>query len=213
MSKGQGRKKGTLWMALGLLLLAAALSLTLYNIWDAARADQSAQSVAAELEQAITDRVTARQAAEAAGESTVSDPLDPDREMPTVEIDGNLYIGELEVPDLGLTLPVMSDWDYSKLKISPCRYSGSYYAGNLVIAGHNYARHFSALKWVPLGTEVLFTNVDGEVFRYTVVSLETLQPSQVEEMTADSDSWDLTLFTCNTGGGTRCAVRCQLVEE
>ena len=28
----------------------------------------------------------------------------------------------------------------------------------------------------------------------------------------DGDDWDLTLFTCTTGGSARCAVRCTRVE-
>ena len=41
--------------------------------------------------------------------------------------------------------------------------------------------------------------------------MENLQPTQIEKMTEkteDSDNWDLTLFTCTTGGRARCAVRC-----
>lgn len=41
--------------------------------------------------------------------------------------------------------------------------------------------------------------------------MENLQPTQIEEMTEkteESDEWDLTLFTCTTGGSARCAVRC-----
>ena len=41
--------------------------------------------------------------------------------------------------------------------------------------------------------------------------METVQPTQIEKMTektADSADWDLTLFTCTTGGSARCAVRC-----
>ena len=41
--------------------------------------------------------------------------------------------------------------------------------------------------------------------------VENLQPTQIEEMTEkteESDEWDLTLFTCTTGGSARCAVRC-----
>ncbi len=37
------RKKGAVLIAMGLLLLAAALLLTVYNIWDGHRADQAAQ--------------------------------------------------------------------------------------------------------------------------------------------------------------------------
>ena len=28
-----------------------------------------------------------------------------------------------------------------------------------------------------------------------------------------TSEWDLTLFTCNTGGQTRCAVRCSRVRK
>ena len=31
---------------------------------------------------------------------------------------------------------------------------------------------------------------------------------KMTEKTEDSDNWDLTLFTCTTGGRARCAVRC-----
>ena len=51
--------------------------------------------------------------------------------------------------------------------------------------------------------------VTGTVFRYQVSNRQTMEPSEVEKMVDDTDeSWDLTLFTCNIGGKTRCAVRC-----
>lgn len=189
------KKKGTFFTVLGLLLLAAALCLTAYNLWDAHRADEAAQGIVEKLEDKVEQ-----------GE------IDQTREMPTVEIDGNLYIGELSVPDLALTLPVMADWDYDKLKIAPCRYSGNYYYDDLVVCAHNYARHFSPLKWLPEGTEITFINVLGERFDYTISWIETIQPEAVEEMVEKDaeagEDWDLTLFTCNTGGQTRCAIRC-----
>lgn len=37
-----------------------------------------------------------------------------DREMPTITIDGNRYIGYLECRAIHLRLPVMSDWDHRK---------------------------------------------------------------------------------------------------
>ena len=59
-------------------------------------------------------------------------------EMPTVEINGQECIGTLEIPSLGLKFPVISEWSDEKLKKAPCRYSGSAYLNNLIIAGHNY---------------------------------------------------------------------------
>lgn len=192
-------RKGSLFITLGLLLMAAALALVIYNRWDSYRAYHASQETLDALETQMEDNE--------------KDPYaDPDREMPTIEIDGYKYIGVLKIPCLGLSLPVMEEWDYTRLKIAPCRYSGSYYADDLVIAGHNYARHFSPIKWIETGSEVIFVNVINEEFHYTVSEVDTLHPEQVEEMVTASDDWDLTLFTCNTGGRTRCTVRCVKAE-
>lgn len=197
------RKKGTFCIATGLLLIAAALALLTYNQWDAHRADQAAQEVVLQIEAQIPDAPDVPQ-------DVFPTEYIAQREMPTIEVDGYRYIGLLEVPSLELTLPVMEEWDYNRLKIAPCRYAGSFYQDNMVIAGHNYARHFSALKWLPVGSEVNFTDVEGNVYHYEVAWIETLQPDQTADMVTKKDGadWDLTLFTCNTGGGTRCTIRC-----
>ena len=41
-------------------------------------------------------------------------------------------------------------------------------------------------------------------------NVETIQPTDIDKMitASDEDAWDLTLFTCTTGGRARCAVRC-----
>ena len=155
----------------------------------------------------------------ARGVSVLPETAAPYEEMPTAVIDGERYIGMLEIPSLGLTLPVMENWDYEKLKVSPCRFSGSYYSDDLVICAHNYARHFSPIKWIGIGEDVFFTNVNGVRMQYKTTNIVTVQPSSVEEMIRNTGAdasgkkqWDMTLFTCNTGGQTRCAVRCVRAE-
>ena len=61
-------------------------------------------------------------------------PPTPIPEMPVVTVDGNDYIGYLSVPSLGLELPIMSDWDYDKLQLAPCRQLGSVYTDDLVLS-------------------------------------------------------------------------------
>ena len=134
----------------------------------------------------------------------------PDMEMPTKEIDGETYIGVVEIPSLELSLPVMSDWSYPQLKKAPCRYVGSVYSHDAVICGHNYDRHFGRLKELVPGDEVRFTDMDGNVFRYSVCAVEQLAKTAVEEM--QTGDWDLTLFTCTKGGVMRVTVRCALEE-
>ena len=135
--------------------------------------------------------------------------LNPNKEMPEAEIEGNGYIGILEIPALALSLPVMSKWSYPKLKIAPCRYSGSAYTGNLVIAAHNYRTHFGLLESLEPGAQVKFTDVEGNVFSYEIAETEILEPTAIEELL--SDEWNLTLFTCTYGGQARVAVRCRAI--
>ena len=210
------RRKGTLLIILGLLLIGGALGLALYNVWDAWRAGEEAETILEELENDMeqeTDTVPAAPAMTFFTQETA--PV-----MPLQTIDGYDYIGILEIPDQGIRLPVMNTWDYTRLKISPCRFSGSYFTDDLVICAHNYASHFSPIKWIGIGTDIYFITVDQVVYHYTVSNRETVQPTAVEEMIQNENNagadgvnaqWDLTLFTCNTGGQTRCAVRCDRV--
>lgn len=132
----------------------------------------------------------------------------PDMEMPVTVIGGNDYIGVLDIPTQNLSLPVISEWNYPRLKIAPCRYRGSVYSGDIIIAGHNYDRHFEPIKNLKIGDPVRFTDVEGNVFQYTVCGLESMGTYDVAKMRAGE--WDLTLFTCMTSGNLRATVRCRL---
>ncbi len=90
--------------------------------------------------------------------------------------------------------------------MAPCRYSGSVYLDNMVIAAHNYTHQFGLLQNLFGGEAVIFTDVDGNVFAYEVSQVETLASTDVQEI-IDS-SWDLTLFTCTLSGTNRITVRC-----
>ena len=191
------KHKGKGLMFTGLLLIAAALFLTGYNLFDQMRAQRSAAQAAAQL-------------AERLPQTTQTDVPDylltPEMEMPVETIDGVDYVGVLRIPTLALELPVISQWSYPLLKIAPCRYSGSAYQNNLVLCAHNYASHFGNLKNLHIGAAVTFTDMDGNLFTYQVAELETLPPQAAEEM--ENGDWDLTLFTCTVGGQSRVTVRC-----
>ena len=202
------KKKGTWLMTGGLLLIAAALFLTCFNLWDERRATNSAGEALRELEAVRPEEAEATEPGEAEIPAYL---LDPGREMPAVEVDGGRYIGVLEVPSLGLELPVMETWSYPNLRVAPCRYSGSAYQDDMIVAAHNYKTHFGQLKESRPGDEVRFTDTEGNAFRYTVAELETLGKYDVAEMAAGD--WDLTLFTCTYGGQSRVTARCLRVTE
>ena len=191
------KHKGKGLIFTGLLLIAAALFLTGYNLFDQMRAQRSAAQAAAQLTEQLPQ----------ISQTDVPDYLlTPEMEMPVETIDGVDYVGVLRIPSLALELPVISQWSYPLLKIAPCRYSGSAYQNNLVLCAHNYASHFGNLKSLHIGDAVTFTDMDGNLFAYQVAELETLPPQATEEM--ESGDWDLTLFTCTVGGQSRVTVRC-----
>lgn len=191
--------RGTVWINAGLLLIAAALFLSVYNEWESHEARDSARQVIAQLCDALPTE---------AGEPTTLP--DVRREMPVKTINGRDYIGVLSIPSLELELPVISQWDYPALKVAPCRYSGSLYQDNLIICAHNYASHFGKLKELQPGDTVLFTDMDEHVVTFQVVERETLNPMDTEGM--EAGDWDLTLFTCTIGGQTRVTIRLERVE-
>ena len=203
-------KAGTIFITAGSLLLAAALLLVGYNLYDEYRAGQTANHVLEALQQQMPETPSDDlQTPENSILEQTEIPdyvLNPDMEMPTQEIEGNDYIGVLEIPSLGLSLPVMSEWSYSKLKLAPCCYHGSAYTGSLTIAAHNYRTHFGPVRGAPAGTQVFFTDVKGRRFSYEVSTVETIEATAIED--AVSEAWDLTLITCTPGGQARVAVHC-----
>lgn len=214
------KHKGRFLILTGLLLVAAALFLAAYNLYDEARAKRSATEIMASLEADIPGVLSpepfeiTEETNTAALLEEVEIPdylLNPDMEMPVENIDGIDYIGVLRIPTLELELPIISEWSYQKLKIAPCRYSGSAYQDDLIIAAHNYNSHFGNLKNLRDGDTATFTDMDGNVFTYEMVELEILQPTDIEGM--ESGEWDLTLFTCTIGGSSRVTARFERVEN
>ena len=187
--------KGRRLIAAGLILIALAVLLAGYNVFCSVRGGNAAEDILAGL-----DKVTE------SPEPAPSYMLNPDMEMPEVEIDGIMYIGKVSLPSIGITLPVASSFDYSVLNISPCRFKGSAYRDSMIICGHNFRTHFGSLARVKAGDQVTFTDTEGNVFTYEVCDMESMDGTDVERMS--QGDWDLTLFTCTPGGRARLAVRC-----
>lgn len=205
-------KRGTAWINLGLLLLAAALFLAAYNRNESYQAQRQSDVVLEEMSQALEQTVPAQTVPRQTEPPELPEAMEePQREMPVRTIHGRDYIGVLTIPALELELPVLSQWDYTNLRIAPCRYEGSVYNGSLILCAHNYSSHFGRLKSLREGDVVQFTDMDDNVYTYQVVGLETLSPTDVEGM--ESGDWDLTLFTCTVGGQSRVTVRLERTDD
>lgn len=202
-------KRGGFLLAAGCALLGCALLLTAYNLVSESRADRQAAETAQALQALLPDvrRDALSELESAAGSET--EVLSSSGQ--TVSLDGQTYLGILEIPAIGVTLPVNSQLSSALLRSSPCRYQGSAETRDLIIAGHNFDRHFGGLKLLQAGDQVTFTDGNGLVCRYVVSETQTLSGTDVSGMSAGD--WDLTLFTCTYGGVNRVTVRCRLAES
>ena len=202
-NKKTKNRRGLFLMALGLTLMAAAGAVTYsHHATEEKAAIKSAEAVAV-LEDAISE--TGGDDRDAVENMLSTFSLNATE---TIVVADEEYIGILEIPTLGMILPIQSDWSYPQLNVSPCRYMGSAVDNDLIIAGHNYPAHFGYFYRLRGGDSVRFTDVLGNVYDYRVVSVETLTKIDVAEM--EYGNWDLTLFTCTTGGADRLVIRCRL---
>jgi len=206
--KKGGSPFGKLLMASGLVLVLGAAGLYGYNQYVDYQAGQASERAATVLVEEITaGQVAIQEAVVTKG----GDDARPSEDLVKVaELNGAYYMGVLTIPDLDLLLPVQSDWSESKLKRTPCRYSGSLEEGGLVIAGHNYKKHFSKLSTLSNGDSVMFTDLESNQYFYEVQEVCTLEETDIQGMT--ESGYDLSLFTCNYDGQARVTVRCTRVE-
>ena len=189
------KKSGVILISLGAVLILAALLLFLHNRSEDRRAGQEAESL---LEDA---------------RSAMAADTDPEPQEELAEEITYDYAGVIAIPDLSLELPVIDQWNYARLKVAPCRQSGAAADGDLVIAAHNYKSHFGYLDRLEPGASVIFTDMEGTVYRYAVEEVRRLEPEDAEDVSSVfSSEYPLVLYTCTPGGKARVAVFCQWDE-
>lgn len=202
------KKAGILLTTVGAVLIISALLLFFYNRYEDYSAGREAEIL-------LEDLVSAIEATDSTANPTETEGMTEEETLPAalpeVEIDGYAYVGYVSIPALELELPVMSEWDYSRLKIAPCRQFGSSRTDDLVIAAHNYTKHFGKLTIVEVGTDVFFTDMDGIENHYTVQRVSTLAPEDVDAVL--NSGYDLVLYTCTLGGATRVVAFCERTEK
>lgn len=201
------KRFGIIFLVVGILCVSGAIGLITYNALESDGAgDQSHERVLVLQDYMNREIDPSRVTVLDTKRTDADDDLDP-----VVYLDGYDYIGALEIPQLKLNLPVMSTWDYEKLRLSPCRQFGSAKDGNLVIAAHNYSTHFGRINTLIPGDEITFTAMDGTVYTYEVAKSEVVSPTDVEKVA--QSGYPLVLYTCTKGGERRVAVFCNLKTD
>ena len=203
---------GILCILAGFALIAGALALVVSNEQEDLAAESHVSEIVPILREEITrTRQTASAEPTMPQENVPESLLKPEDLIMTEKIiNGYAYIGYLSIPDLNLELPIMSGWDSRRLQISPCRFTGTLRGEDLVIMAHNYNSHFGRLSKLTEGAQIIFTDMDGNVWHYGIAAMDILPAEAVEEMTAGE--YDLSLFTCAPNRTQRITVRCNKAD-
>lgn len=116
-----------------------------------------------------------------------------DNSMPVLSLEGEDYIGILEIPAFGSALPVGAYWGNSSRY--PCRFSGSVYDRSIRIGATTQAGQYDFYREISVGDTLYFTDMTGNRYSYVVADIRYTR--HASEETQDSRDADLTLFIQN----------------
>ncbi|MBR5313341.1 MAG: hypothetical protein IKU40_10735 [Clostridia bacterium] len=131
-----------------------------------------------------------------------------DMNMPALEMDGENFIGIIEIPFYEITLPVCGSWNKHKISSFPCRYYGNLYDSSLIIGGSDAEGHFDFIKTTSVGDAVFVTDMTGGQYFYQVEWIEKYDEISGEVLMEKSA--DLVLFTKNTYSFDYTVVFCSM---
>ena len=128
--------KGKILVIIGVFLILISLTMTVYNKYEDLKAGKDANETLNIIKNEITSQ------------KHVVDtlPTDEVREMKTININGDEFIGTITIPSINLELPVLSKFSNSNLKKAPCRYYGNLFTNDLIICAHAYETFFANLN-------------------------------------------------------------------
>ena len=213
--------RGKIMIIVGTMLFLSALFLAVYNILEDRKGGEVSGEILSKLKIEMGIPPDGGVPVETIKEGDYGIPEndlfeDYERTVPKeeklIEIDGRYYIGIISIPLLNIELPVASEWSYDNLKMSPCRYKGSVYEDNMIIAAHNYSSHFGGINQLNTGDIITFTDGWGDVYTYELLQTEIIDGYDIDAMDFGT-GWDLTLFTCTLSGQSRVTVRATRVDK
>ena len=116
-----------------------------------------------------------------------------DNTMPVVSLDGVDFIGILEMPRYGSSLPVCGDWGQTFRY--PCSFSGSIYNGSLQVGMTSQKGQYDFYREISVGDTIYFTDMEGSRFVFTVTDLCYEKHADPAALTSKESA--LTLFIKN----------------
>ena len=181
---------------LGVVLLAAAIGALIWWNWTVGHSEIQAANYVATLR------------------SLLPEPRDAtpeprrDNTMAVLPLDGTDFVGILEMPGYGLTLPVGADWGHTYQY--PCRFSGSIYDGSLQVGATTQKGQFDFYRELSVGDRVVYTDMEGNRYTFRITGLR--QESHVDQTTLSRAEASLVLFVKNIYSFEYLIIFCNVLQ-
>ena len=187
------KRRINLLILFGSLLLLSGLSLLIFSVTAADKAEKDAADILAQLDPILPQSPLGTP-------GTYSTP-----EMPVLRVSGRDLIAVIEIPDYHVRLPVESRWK-NVLYGLPRRFSGSAYDNSLVIGGSDQSGFFECLKYIENNAPITVKDMTGAEFSYTVERILRSDTAEAELLMNEEAA--LTLFVRDTHTLEYILVRC-----
>ena len=162
----------------GVLLLASACAMMIFWQWNTRKQSQDCvQTLRALLPEPRNAALEERR----------------DNRMPVLSLDGADFIGIVEIPRYGSSLPVCADWG-NPIRNPHCL-GGSLYDGTLQIGGASNAGQFDFFRELSVGDQICFTDMEGN--RYTLAVSDLRYAKHADQEALQRCDASLTLFIKN----------------
>ena len=165
---------------IGIVLILSGIGLISYNLITDYISGKNSKEVLKELEVQLEEKIP----------PTDSDIIDVNKEMDTIDVNGNKYIGIISIPSVDIKLPVINEYSKQNIKIAPVLYKGSIYKNNAIIIAHNTQSHFRKIQNLNIGDKVTFIDVNGNEFNYEVIKKENISEKDTKILNEYLNSLD-----------------------
>lgn len=122
--------------------------------------------------------------------------------------------GEISIPKLGISYPIIYETTEEYLKIAPTKLYGPNIneVGNFCIVGHNYKskKFFSKLSELENNDKVVLMNNEGKSLTYLIFNKYEVLETDLSCTSQDTNgNIELTLITCTNNRNKRLVVKCR----
>ena len=137
------------------------------------------------------------------------------------QLEPNSIIGIIEIPVLNISYPIFNELTDELLKTSPCRFFGNFpYTNsiddNLCIAGHNYDndKFFSKIKDLNIDDKIYIYDTSDKQYIYSVIKNYEVKSDDLSPVYHTiTDTFELTLVTCNNFNGNRIIIKAKIEDD